>query len=600
MTDFPRGLSSDEARRRLVRYGANYIEDDHWRSLWETTQKIILDPMGLMLVVLAIVYGLIRDYQQAGILLLASIPVFVVDVFLELRSQKALQSLKATLNPNCHVIRDGEPTEVPISVLVPDDMLIFEEGQVLPADGLIIHATGLVVNESAVTGESVPVEKIVGDPFLSGTTVVAGHGIGQVQKTGARSQFGEIASVLKHFNKERSPFHQRMNRILKWGSAAALVIALITGAVSLHRSHDWAGSVISSMTFAMAAMPEEFPLVFTLYLSLAAWRLSKKGILIKSLPAIETISQIDVICTDKTGTLTEGVLEMASFQRLKTVSVPQFECEASLWLACEPLPTDSLEKAIRSYLEPKPDVKSRVDGWQLVLDYPFETIGKHMSHVWQHPDDGCRLVMKGAVEGVMEHCRLSDETRTAIELLVASHANEGSRLIGLAVKSGRFTGDRDSDEDGATFLGIAVFKDPIRSDVIPAIQYCNASGIAIKMVTGDHLMTAHAIAEQIGLRHDDHELVTGTMLAQMSEQDRLARYATGTLFARLLPAQKLELIQALKKQGHHVAMIGDGINDAPALKLATVGISMGKNATDVARSSAEIVAMKSQFSAIVD
>lgn len=600
MTTPFQGLSSAEAHRRRVALGPNDIDEPRWRALARDAAELLSDPMGLMLLVLAAVYGGLGQRTDAIVLLAALVPVLGVDVLLNIRSHRALAALKKTLTPLCHVIRDGRVQQARAADLVPGDFLLLEEGQSLPADGRLRDAQGLTVNEAPLTGESVPVEKAAGDAFFSGTTVLTGRGVGEVEKTGAQSQIGALAAVLKNFETVRSPLRVAIERVVKKAFLIAVGMAVALFGVELLRTGRWPESLILALTLAMAAIPEEFLLVFTLYLSLAAWRLARRGVLVKSLPAVEALGGVDVICTDKTGTLTEGLFQLVEVRPVGTAPADA-RVEDALIQACEPAPTDALEKAIFVWAAARgPLVERAHAGWTLTHDHPFETAGKHMSHVWTRPDGAGRIAMKGAVEGVLEHCALSVEEHRNIRAAAEAEAARGRRVLGLAAREGRFSGRREDDEAGLIFLGLLIFTDPVRPRVVDAIAHCRRAGIEVKMLTGDHLLTAHAIAEEIGLPHDHEWMLTGDQIAVLSPERRTEVYARGTLFARLRPEQKMELVDTLRARGLRVAMTGDGVNDAAALKRADVGVSMGKDATDVARSTAQLILLKNDFQGIAE
>lgn len=590
------GLTSAEAKKRLLKDGPNEVVPSRLNSSFQEIKKLLLDPMGLMLLGLAGLHGVIGNTTDALILLAAYVPVTAVDVLLELRTQRVLRSLRSNLSTKAHVLRDNTILEIPTKDIVLGDVLVFDEGQSLPADGSILEASSMTINESALTGESLPIEKSIGSPFFAGTTLMQGRGLGLVEKTGRKTQFGKIASLLEETKSQQSPLQRKVNALVKKVLIVALLLAIFLFAIELVRGHSLVESLIIAMTFGMSAVPEEFPLVFTLYLSLGAWRLSKHGVLIRSLPSVEALGNVDVICTDKTGTLTEGRFDLQELYPLSS------DTGKNLWqfaiMACEEKAIDSMEIAIfqkgQSHLH-------HLEKWMLTSDYPFENTGKHMSHVWTHKNDSKTLIaMKGAVEGVLEHCTTTASERAQINSAVEKFASQGQRILGLAGREGPCTGRREDDEQGLTFLGLLVFSDPIRQSAKEAIAICQESGIEVKMLTGDHPVTAHAVAEQTGIKHSDDAIFTGDQLLKSSVEDRALAYRNGTIFSRVRPEQKHEMVQALKSSGKIVAMTGDGINDAPALKLADIGISMGLNATDVARSTAQMILLKNDFHGLVE
>jgi Ca2+-transporting ATPase len=589
------GLSSEEAARRLGERGPNQIIPSRFDSTLSEARKILMDPLGLMLLSLGLLYLIVGSKTDAIILFFAYLPVTGVDVLLQVRANRALKALHSNIIDTAKVIRDGRVQEIPTKDIVFGDLIVFEEGQLLPADGTVIESHNLSVNEAPLTGESVPVEKSVGSEFFGGTTPLQGRGIGQVQKTAKDTRIGSIASLLKGTGSESTPLQKRVNHLIKRFFVAALFLAFLLFLIEWWRGNSWIQSLIVAVTFGMAAIPEEFPLVFVLYLSLGAWRLSRHGVLVKSLPSVEALGSVDVICTDKTGTLTEGRFQLESLTPLRDLN-PELLWKSAL-MACEVAVVDSLEAAI---VEKGSPYLNLLKGWHLQWDYPFEPLGKHMSHVWQNQEGECLISMKGAVEGVIEHCQLSTDERNQLNHLTNAAVQKGKRVLGLAYREGRCTGERTFDEQGLRFIGLFVFNDPTRESARHAVLECQKAGIEIKMLTGDHPGTAHAVADEIGMEHDHQLLFTGDELSKMKVEDRWKAFQQGALFSRVLPEQKYEMVQALKATGKVVAMTGDGINDAPALKLADIGISMGLNATDVARSTAQMILIKNDFKGIVE
>ena len=593
-THYP-GLTSSEAALRLKKGGANEISTTGFGSRWSELRRILLDPMGVMLLGLAGLYAMIGNKSDAVILGIAYLPVTAVDVLLDFKARKALKSMRAAMQFSAKVLRDGFIQQIPTREIVRGDLILFEEGQALPADGRVLEAEHLCVNEAPLTGESIPIDKISGDKFFGGTLVLKGNGMGLVEGTGSEMRYGKIALLLDSEKETKTPLQQKIHKLFKQVFLIALLLALLLLVIEKYQGHDWFHSVIVALTFGMAGIPEEFPLVFTLYLSLGAWRLSRHGVLVKSLPSVEALGSVDVICTDKTGTLTEG-----RFQLEKTIPFGNQPAELlgmCALMACELKIVDAMESAI---YEKQSSYRGLLENCNLKWDYSFETQGKHMSHVWQNQEGQFLISMKGAVEGVLEHCLVSTSDHQKIIELTNNLAAQGKRLLGLAYRRGHCTGNRDQDEKNLTFLGLLAFNDPIRESTAFAINECQKAGIEVKMLTGDHPFTAHAVADEIGLLHNHDYLFSGKQLAEMSQEQRITAFRNGAVFARLAPEQKFEMVQLLKAAGKVVAMTGDGINDAPALNLADVGISMGLDATDVARSTSQMILMKNDFRGIVE
>lgn len=589
-----KGLTTEKAEELLKIYGKNELVSGQGLAQLRQFLKILSDPMGLMLLGLSGLYFLTGDQTDAIIILMAYVPVTAVDVFLELKSEKALKALKSNLQTSAKVMRDGKLKNIPVQQIVPGDILAFEEGQSLPADGKILESQNLAINESALTGESLPIEKEVNAVFSAGTTVLNGRGFGLVEKTGKSTEFGKISYLLEGTEGQESPLEKKVHALVKKIILIAIGLVLLLFCIEYFRNSGLIKSLVIALTFGMAAIPEEFPLVFTLYLSMGAYRLSKRGVLVKTLPSVESLGNVDVICTDKTGTLTEGHFSLVEVVPFGILQAEERNLVAVL--ACEPTPVDAMETAISEKIEMADEIQKN---WKIVYDYPFETQGKHMTHIWSNVQGEFVLAMKGAVEGVLEHCDATENERSEILKAVNHLASEGKRILGLATKKGDFSGNRIQDEKGVHFIGLLVFSDPVRQSAKKAIEQCQSAGIEIKMLTGDHMITAHAIAEELKIKHTDQSIFSGSQLLEMTDEKRVQAYLEGSIFARVTPEQKYEMVKTLKAYNKIVAMTGDGVNDAPALKLADIGVSMGENATDVARSTAKMVLLKNDFNGIV-
>ena len=590
------GLSTKEAKRRYLELGPNELTPRHSDFKLQDLKRLLMDPMGLMLLALGSLNLLLGNRADGWILFAAYVPILAVDALLEVRAGSALRSLRSTLQQTAKVIRDGVITEVKSLEIVPGDVIVFEEGQNFPADGYVLESDHLAVNESALTGESLPVEKPPGSPFFGGTGVLQGRGLGFIERTGRETRFGMLASLTEETQTGESPLQKRIRRLVHQVLWVAAFLALLLFGVELYRTGNFLRSLMASLTFGMAAVPEEFPLVFTLYLSLGAWRLSGHGVLVKSLPRVETLGSVEVICTDKTGTLTEGKFQVEEFLPPPDSIVGKSGLVALF--ACEKDPVDSMESAIHEKF--KSDL-SGLQGWELISDRPFDSTRNTMAHFWREVSSGQTLLaLKGAPEGILAGCSLLPGQREKIQEQIEKLARQGKRLLGLASKSAAAGEAGANEESGLAFLGLLVFSDPVRPSAKKAVAECESAGIEIKMLTGDHPLTAHAVADELGIRHTPTGLHTGQELERMDPKSRNHAYLTGSIFSRVNPEQKHELVKSLKVAGKIVAMTGDGINDAPALKLADIGISMGRSATDTARNAAQMVLMENDFGGIVE
>ena len=603
-----KGLTSAEGKLRLAQFGPNIFGRQVRFARLIQVLRTLADPMSLMLLTVGVVYLVFGDTQDGVIVLVALFPVVGVDVFLDARSNQALKKLNSALAPNALVIRDGQERELPTRELVPGDALVLREGMVIHADGVLREARNLAVNESQLTGESEPQKKIVASPaeshddtrFFAGSVVLAGQGLGEITETGPKTKFGAIAKLVGETGQEQTPLQKKIRKMFVRLAFGALGVGVVVFAVTVIRGQSWSQAFIGALSFAMAAIPEEFPLVFALFLSLGAYRLSKRGVLVRRLASVETLGSTTVICTDKTGTLTTGVFaldEHAAFaNRMSDAQLLERAC-----LACEPNPQDTMDRAIAAHCATHGVSLNEVQAnWSLVYDYDFDPRGKHMTHVWQNrTNHRYRIVSKGALEGVLEHCAATPAERAEIDTANETLTNKGMRVLALAAsEADSVANDRADNERGLVIVGLLGFRDPLRPEVPAAVAQCQAAGIAIKLITGDHALTAHAIAAQAGIANNE-TILSGDELDALSPQQLARRIRNVAVFARTRPEQKFAIVEALRTAGEVVAMTGDGINDAPALRRADIGISMGERGTEVARAAADLVLLDDNFASLV-
>jgi Ca2+-transporting ATPase len=418
------GLSSLDARRLLGEVGPNrWVKQDRFARVREVV-RLLLDPMAVMLIIAAVVYFLLGETRDAVVLVLALIPVLGVDVLLEARSRAALEKLARAAAPSADVVRDRHVVSVPLEEVVPGDLLVLREGHVIAADGVVRWVANLAIDESSLTGESEPQPKREWPSapdeappdarFFAGSQAVAGHGFGVVTTTGAATQYGGIAALVAQSASSASPLQQKAGVLVRRLGVVAVIVAIALFGLSLARGEPWTRALLGAVSLAMAAIPEEFPIVLTLFLSAGAWRLASRGMLVRRLASVETLGSTTVICTDKTGTLTRGEFQMTRHLALAPAVSEQDVLEASV-LACERHPTDAMERAIGAYAAARGVSPANLDArWTLVRDYDFDSVGKHMSHVWQAlDDDGYMVAAKGALEGILAHSQIDESARCA-------------------------------------------------------------------------------------------------------------------------------------------------------------------------------------------
>lgn len=601
------GLSEDEAARRLRVHGPNIVAPEQRPpSTLGWVLKAISDPMAVLLLIASPTYLALGDYASAAVTAAALIPVTAVGLILERRAENALQLLRSLASPTASVIRGGIELQVPAQRVVPGDLVIVREGDVVPADGRIVQGLHVVTNEAALTGESLPVTKGVGlqgaeGELYAGTSVVAGQAAFEVTASGPKTRFGQVAGLVASTRTALTPLQVTVRTLITRLGFVAGAICLVVVAIQLLYGVSPGDAIIAGVSLAIAAIPEEFPLVFTLYLGLGAWRLTREKALVRRLAGVETLGSTTIICADKTGTLTRGELSLTAVVPIHTAGVEADEAMLlrAAGLACEPNPFDPLDVAILAYAHERGAART-APASDLVRDYAFDPVNKYLTHVWRL-DDGCFVAAKGAVEGVLNVCGISGTSREEVLAMNHSLAEQGQRVIAVAGGSlPAESTDRQDDERRLRFLGLIAFADPVREGVAQALIECRDAGIRVVMITGDHPVTAVAVAESLGLDNPGVEGVcTGDDIDGLNDDDFLQLARRTSIFARTRPEQKHRLVQVLRRAGEVVAMTGDGVNDAPALKEADIGVAMGKRGTAVAREAATLVLLDDNFATIV-
>ena len=610
------GLSSVEAADRLLRDGPNVLVQERGGRRLKRLLGPLADPMVALLLLAAPSYLVIGETTDAFVAFVALVPIAAVGWLLESRAERTLEQLRRLTAPTATVVRDGAEASVPVETLVVGDLVRVHEGDVVPADGRLVDLTQLQVDESALTGESLPAStpsetRDESSMVWAGTTVLSGRALARVTSTGTATRYGRIGTLVATARPPLTPLQRGLVRLVRALAVLAAVFCVaVTGAVLL-RGDGLGDAVIAGVSLAIAAIPEEFSMIYTLYLALGAWRLAQQQTLVRRLPSVETLGSTTVICTDKTGTLTQGRLTVA---RLWTVDGDRSEegmptaAEAALLeaavLACEPHPYDPLDVAIAEFGRGHGIDVTALHAGRLARDWPFDPVDKYLTHVWEPVGGGgMRVAAKGSLEGILARTAPEPILRaTAIDANAAISA-DGMRVIAVAAGGASATStNRADDEAHLQLLGLVAFSDPVRAGVAEALTDCRAAGIRVVMITGDHPATAHAIAEGLGLPHEsgDTDLIaTGDDVDAVDDEGLDELVANANVFARTRPEQKHRLVSALRRRGEVVAMTGDGINDAPALREADIGIAMGQRGTAVAREAAALVLLDDNFATIV-
>jgi Ca2+-transporting ATPase len=621
------GLSSKEAMVRLAHDGYNELPSAKPRSLWAIAWEVVREPMFLLLIGASAIYLVLGDIREALVLFASVFVVMGITFHQERKTERALEALRELSSPRAKVLRDGEWQLVPGREVVLGDVVRVKEGDRVPADAALFSSNNLMADESLLTGESMPVRKRAdsgdaapkrpgGDdlPFVySGTLLTQGQGLARVVATGVRTEIGKIGKALQTLVPELSTIQRETRRAVLIFAVIGLALCVLVTVLYGYTRGDWLNGLLAGITLAMANLPEEFPVVLTVFLALGAWRISQHGVLTRRPSAIETLGSTTVLCVDKTGTLTQNRMAV---HRLwvpgKELDVqdsvdtfPSELIEVGV-LASEREPFDPMEKAYRQLAhEHARAAVEKLDAWTLAHTYPLSPEQLSVAHIWQAPGtDGYVVAAKGAPEAIVKLCALDGAQRAEVHAQVAKMAGDGLRV--LAVARGALSpahGDTrqwpaSQRELRLHFLGLTGLADPIRPTVPEALSECYAAGIRTVMITGDYAGTAQAIARQIGLAHPE-TVVTGPELDAMTDAQLRERVAQVNIFARVVPEQKLRLVQAFKANGEIVAMTGDGVNDAPALKAAHIGVAMGKRGSDVAREVASLVLLEDDFTSMV-
>lgn len=620
------GLTLQDAAKILGEEGHNELPSSKQRGNFQIALDVMREPMFLLLVACGAIYLLVGDMQEAMMLLAFVFFVMGITLYQERKTERALEALRDLSSPRALVIRDGAQQRIAGRDVVRGDIIVLAEGDRVPADALVLDCTSLSTDESLLTGESIAVRKVPGDatspvvqpggddlPFVfSGTLVVRGQGIARVIATGQQSAIGKIGKALQAVTSEETLLQRETGRLVKILATAVFVLCALLILVYGITRGAWLDGVLAGLTLAMAVMPNELPVVLTIFLALGAWRLSRTQVLARSAPVVETLGSATVLCVDKTGTLTLNRMSVSALNTDGTLyKIGDFRndpppdtfhdlVEFSI-LASQRDPYDPMERAIKDFGEEYLAHTEHLHGdWRLEKEYPLSPELLAMSHVWRAPEGNEYVIAaKGAPEAVADLCHFSDSQHREMMTAVTRMADDGLRVLGVARSYFREVGLPGEQHDFTfEFLGLVGLADPVRPTVAAALQDCYRAGIRMVMITGDYPGTARSIARQIGLVQPD-EVITGPELENMSEVDLQERIRTVNIFARVVPEQKLRLVKALKSNGEVVAMTGDGVNDAPALKSAHIGIAMGGRGTDVAREASDLVLLDDDFASIV-
>ena len=630
------GLTAEQAAERLRVDGPNALPGDRRRSLLAIGRETLQEPMFLLLLAAGSLYFVLGDLHEGLILMGMVVAVLALTLYQEGKTERAMDALKGLSSPRALVLRDGKAVRISGSDVVRGDIVLLNEGDRIAADAVMISGTDLQVDESLLTGESVPVGKVAAtqsalsntadtgamarpaaegaSSLYSGTLVVRGHGTARVTATGPQSELGRIGTSLRTLEGERSPLKRQTARLVRVLAVLAFVAAALLTLAHGRMHGDWLAALLAGIALAMAMLPQEFTVVLTVLPALGAWRLSRQNVLTRRIAAIETLGATSVLCVDKTGTLTENRMTVAALHAQGETLTIDYATRHELPEAFHTLaefsilasvaePFDPMEKAFhrlgQHFLK---DTEHLHRDWTLQHEYGLTPELRAMSHVWKATDGEAHVVAaKGAPEAIMDLCHMDTDTQLSVGVAAQAMAGSGLRVLGVA--RSRFSGEHWpalAHDFEFEFVGLLGLMDPLRAGIPQAVKQCATAGIRVVMITGDYPATALAIARQAGLDDGgEPTILTGDAMLTLSDTELVERMKTVNLCARISPAQKLRIVQALKSGGAVVAMTGDGVNDAPALRAAHVGVAMGGRGTDVAREAASLVLLDDNFASIV-
>lgn len=609
-----KGLSNEEVLLSRTKFGSNSIVNQDQNQFLKSLFEMVIEPMFLLLLTATSIYFITGDYGNGIFMIVAIVLVSTISLYQESKSRTAIKALKKLSQPKSKVIRNSEITEIPSEEIVLGDLIQTEEGTFIPADGTILQSNDFSVNESILTGESMAVfkdESAENNTVFLGTIVTGGLAICEVTAIGNKTQLGKIGKSLEAIVEEKTPLQNQMGNFVKKMSLVGLVIFGLVWVINYYNSKDVLDSLLKALTLAMSIIPEEIPVAFTTFMALGSWRLMKMGIIVKQTKTVETLGSANVICTDKTGTITENKMSLAQWFTLSDDIIKgssgdeadnnenDLELLSLAMWASEPIPFDAMEIALHeAYAKLK--ITDERPNFKLVHEYPLDGKPPMMTHVFENKDGTRYIAAKGAPEALIATSNVSEKETQQILSAMTKMALQGYRVLGVGVAE--FSGTdypKKQQEFSFTFKGLVAFYDPPKANIKAVFETFYKAGIQVKIVTGDNAETTATIAKQIGFRNADKTL-NGDELMAMDDATLKEKVMETSIFTRMFPEAKLKIIKALKDNNQIVAMTGDGVNDGPALKSAHIGIAMGKKGTEIAKEAANLILIDDDFSKMID
>ncbi|HWB25143.1 MAG TPA: cation-translocating P-type ATPase [Chitinophagaceae bacterium] len=605
------GLTPEEVEYAREHYGENKLRFKKENIFLNIVASLVKEPMVILLLTASLIYLLSGKTGDAIFLACSIVFVAAISLYQDSRSRNALKKLEAYTSAKCKVIRNGHTIEIRTEEIVMGDDVVAEEGISIAADGEIIHSNDFSVNESILTGESLPVYKDQNsedNTVYMGTTVASGLAIIKITAIGNSTKLGKIGKSLEEIKQEKTPLERQVNNFVKKMVAAGAFVFVIVWAINFFHSYNLLDSLLKALTLAMSILPEEIPVAFTTFMALGAWRLMKMGIVVKQMKTVETLGSATIICTDKTGTLTENKMSLATLYTLSSQRFISPESnlhkdeksliDIAMW-ASEPIPFDPMETALHeAYAAITQNDKRPL--YHMVHEYPLGGLPPMMTHIFENEEGKRIIAAKGAPEAIIKVCTLSTHEKQLTEQAMRQLAMQGYRVLGVG--EAYFAEDNfpaKQQQFSFVFKGLVAFYDPPKKNIKQVLKAFYKAGIAVKIVTGDSAETTDAIARQIEFKGFEKS-ISGNDLMQLDDKALLRKAGDTNIFTRMFPEAKLKIIHALKAKNEIVAMTGDGVNDGPALKAAHIGIAMGKKGTEIARQAASLILMEDDLSKMVD
>ena len=596
------GLTEGEVLTSRAQHGRNVLEEDAKGFFWPALKDALTEPMVLLLLAASLIYFILGEWNEGLFMVGAILLLTAISLYQDSRSRTALSTLKALSMPQATVVRNGQVEKIPVEDVVVGDHAVAEEGSLLAADGIIVQSNDFSVNESILTGEAFAVARSAEDPenarVSKGTQVVSGLALYRVEAVGMGTRLGQISGSLASIEPPPTPLQQQIRRFVRDMAIVGVVFFVLVWVVAFFRTGSFSASLLSGLTLAMSILPEEIPVAFTTFLALGAWRLARQGVIAKRATTVETLGAATVICTDKTGTITENRMTLAELHVKATDTVEKADAEQlspeafalvemAMW-ASEPVPFDPMEKGLHAAYARTATHDERPDR-RMVHEYPISGKPPMMTHVFANGAGHRIIACKGAPERILRQAVLTDGEKQAAMAQVEAFARQGMRVLGVGyVKDPPDTYPESQEEFLIEYLGLVAFIDPPKPNIREVFSQFEEAGIQVKIITGDNAVTTAAIAKQIGF-HGDRRTMDGEELLRLEEPAFSEAVRRTDIFTRMFPEAKLRIINALKADGHVVAMTGDGVNDGPALKAAHIGVAMGKRGSELAKEAASLV-----------